>query len=479
MKKTYKYIMTVAVVMVGLIQFTSCNDANDWTVDPSLVKQRPPTDLKVELQDSATLDLSVQIGTIANAASYELQVSTSQLTSNGDLPVEGEIYTFDGITKDNFDKGKFIIKRSIDDNGKFTVEQNKTYYFRVRAIGKDGTVSNWYTNGQLYYGGISDETLAQSLMDNTTKNVKTNSDGEYVGPVLVTPATLWIGLTDVESTSLKLNWHETKYVTAKYLRNETLGEEIEVSQGTVNTKYTETTVWSYQWTGLEVEKEYTFSLLDEERNVISTVTKSTERDPIREISYFIGGFPTFATSDKDFTLNSVDANGNETDIFSGKFIVGSKMKSESKKSSNNGFISPFDKTKVFQPLSPGYVTESADGTNYNRISTGGSASSIELNIPARGRLYIYAGNGGTLTVTQYGDEEEELSKTVYDVPASIKYYANGGTEFMKTYVETEINGKKVVKTTLTWSKGIYLCGMHFVPWEEIPTSTPSADQPTE
>lgn len=464
---------------MGLLQFTSCNDANDWSVDSSVIKQRPPTDLKVEVKDSATLDLTVQIGTVESAESYELQASTSVLTSNGDLPVEGDIYTFSGITTDQFDKGKYIIKRSKEDNGQFTVEQNTKYYFRVRAIGKDGSKSNWYTNGQLYYGGVSDESLAEKLIENTTKNISTNSDGKPVGPVVETPATLWIGLSDVGSKSLKLNWHETKYVTARWLRNETIGgEDVGVEKGTENPKYTKTKVWTYEWTGLEVEKEYTFSLLDEDKNVISTLTKKTEIDPERAISYFLGGFPVFDAKSKDFTIKGKDINEDETDIFKGKFIVGGSMKSESKASKNNAFICTFDKSKKYQPLTPNYndATSGPDGTNYNRISTGGSGSSIELQIPASGRLYIYAGNGGILTVTQYhkdnpDDEDEEevvLSKTEYDVPASIKKYSDSeATEFIKAYVENEIDGKKVTRTTLTWSKGIYLCGMHFVPWKPI------------
>ena len=92
MKKTYKYIMTVAVILTGMLQLVSCDDANDWTVDPSVTKQRPPTSLSVEV-DSATLDMTIQIGTIAKAASYELQISESPLSSNDDLPVGGEIHS--------------------------------------------------------------------------------------------------------------------------------------------------------------------------------------------------------------------------------------------------------------------------------------------------------------------------------------------------------------------------------------------------
>ena len=157
MKKTFKYIMTVAVVLTGLLQLVSCKDSNnDWTTDPSVTKQRPPTSLSVEV-DSATLDLSVQIGTIANAASYDLQISESPLTSNASLPVEGEVFTISNIKEADFVNGKITIARK---NDQFEVKNNTTYYFRVRAIGKDNTVSNWYTNGMLYYGGIGNEKTA-------------------------------------------------------------------------------------------------------------------------------------------------------------------------------------------------------------------------------------------------------------------------------------------------------------------------------
>lgn len=472
MKKTYKYIVTVAVVLMGLLQFTSCNDANDWSVDSSVIKQRPPTDLKVEVKDSATLDLTVQIGTVESAESYELQASTSVLTSNGDLPVEGDIYTFSGITTDDFEKGKYIIKRSKEDNGQFTVEQNTKYYFRVRAIGKDGSKSNWYTNGQLYYGGVSDESLAEKLIENTTKNISTNSDGKPVGPVVETPATMWIRNLDVESDALTVNWHETDYVTAKYLRLETSGlDDVDISNVPTNPKYTKTKVWSYKWSGLEVDKEYTFSLLDADKNVISTVSRKTEYDPNLSISYFIGNFPVIAQKDADIVLKGKDADGNETELFQGLLKNGEKMKTEEKKSSDNAFISPFVKGDVFQPLSPGYKT-TADANKYNRISTGGSSSSIELTIPARGRLYIYMAsnknNSGVLTITQYGDEDVVLEETKLDIPYQIINLKSGGTEFLKAYVETEINGKKVVKTTLTWNQSEFLCGIHFAPWEAIP-----------
>ena len=461
MKKTYKYIVTVAVVLMGLLQFTSCNDANDWSVDSSVIKQRPPTDLKVEVKDSATLDLTVQIGTVESAESYELQASTSVLTSNGDLPVEGDIYTFSGITTDDFEKGKYIIKRSKEDNGQFTVEQNTKYYFRVRAIGKDGSKSNWYTNGQLYYGGVSDESLAEKLIENTTKNISTNSDGKPVGPVVETPATMWIGVTDVESTSLTINWHEIEYATAKWLRNDETGESKPVTDGTQNPDYTKTKVWYYSWTGLETEKEYTFSLLDEEGNVIASVTQATEAEPNRLISYFLGNFPEIAQKDPDFVLKGRDADGNETELFQGLIINGDKMKTESKKSSDNGFVSPFESNKSpFCPLSPGYVT-TADANKYNRVSTGGAASSIELDIPASGRLYIYAGNGGEITVSQGSADEGTLVESKLTVPAgSIKKFSEGGTKFLKAYVEKG-------KAKITWSKGIYLCGIHFTPWKPI------------
>lgn len=439
MKKTYKYIMTVAVILTGMLQLVSCDDANDWTVDPSVTKQRPPTSLSVEV-DSATLDMTIQIGTIAKAASYELQISESPLSSNDDLPVGGEIYSFTNITEDQFVNGKFTIERV---NELFTIEQDNTYYFRVRAIGQDGTVSNWYTNGMLYYGGVEDEKLAQKLIENTYYTLET-------------PAMMWIGDSDIDPDALTVNWHQTKYVTAKYLRNETLGTQIDVAEATKNEEYTKTKVWYYTWEGLEANKEYTFSLLDEEGNTIASVTKATEYAPEESFAFFIGSFPKFTASSPDFTLSSTDANGNESNLFTATFHIAAKMKTEAKTNSDNPFVYPFDKS-IFLPLSPGLNTKDTSN-KYNRISTGGAASSIELEIPAEGRLYIYAAcEKGVITLTQGTEEEENLVVSTLKSPKKIEKPA---TKFTKAYV-------KKGKATLKWTASTYICGIHFVPWEKI------------
>ena len=217
MKKIFKYIMSAALVLTGMMQLASCNDANDWTVDPSVTKQRPPTSLKVELADSASLNINVTIGTLQTAASYDLQVSESPLSSveaNDASTVKSAVWTFEGITVKDFKEGKYVIKRSKEDNGQFTVEQDKTYYFRARAVGSDGTKSNWFTNGLLYYGGVANEDLAQTLLENSYENNgNLNSTSS-----LTTPSLMWISDMDVESDALTINWHETDYATAKYLR---------------------------------------------------------------------------------------------------------------------------------------------------------------------------------------------------------------------------------------------------------------------
>ena len=124
MKKTYYFITTVAIILTGMLQLVSCKDSNnDWTTDSSVLKQRPPSSLTVEA-DSATLDLTVQIGTIANAAYYELQMSESQLTSNADIPVEGTIYTFSNIKESQFVDGKITIARK---NEQCEIKDNTTY----------------------------------------------------------------------------------------------------------------------------------------------------------------------------------------------------------------------------------------------------------------------------------------------------------------------------------------------------------------
>ena len=118
----YKYIMTVAIVLMGLLQFTSCNDANDWTVDTSVVKQRPPKSFKVELKDIRGDEnggplWKGTIGLVAGAKSYEVQMSKSPLTPNSNLPVDGEIYTM----KVDFDT----------DEGDLDIDQESSAGFRT------------------------------------------------------------------------------------------------------------------------------------------------------------------------------------------------------------------------------------------------------------------------------------------------------------------------------------------------------------
>lgn len=469
MKKIFKYIMSAALVVTGMMQFASCNDANEWTVDPSVTKQRPPTSLKVELADSASLDINVTIGTLANAVSYELQVSESPLSSveaNDAATVTSDVWTFDGIKVSDFQGGKYVLKR---DNGKFTIMQNTTYYFRVRAVGEDGTKSNWYTNGLLYYGSDGDEKIAQILLENSYNN---NSNLNSTSS-LTTPSVMWIGNMDINPNSLTINWHETDYSSAKYLRNESLegAPEVDISSAEKNPKYTKTTVWRYTWTGLEVDKEYTFSLLDENKNVLGTFTGKTEYEPDLSISYFFGVFPTIATGGTDIELDGISASDytTTTTLFKGKLINNGKFKTESKSYNDNAFASPFENGKLFLPLATeGYLTTKTTAKS-NRISTGSKDTKIELEIPADGRLYIYAGGKTTkLYVTQGSEEDGNLVTSEHNVPAAIKKYDDGGTDFMKAYVTKG-------KATITWGESIYLCGIHFVPWEAV-TSDSNAGQ---
>ena len=197
MKKKYNYIIAAAILLTGMLQLVSCKDSNnDWTTDPSVTKQRPPSSLTVEV-DSATLDMSIQIGTIAKAAYYELQMSESALTSNEDIPVEGAIYTFNNITEDQFVNGKITISRQ---NEQCEIKDNTTYYFRVRAIGQDGTISNWYTNGMLYYGGIDNENTAKRMMANACYSIDT-------------PALLWVNDNDIDPDAMTISWYVPNYVT--------------------------------------------------------------------------------------------------------------------------------------------------------------------------------------------------------------------------------------------------------------------------
>ena len=440
MKKTYYFITTVAIILTGMLQLVSCKDSNnDWTTDSSVLKQRPPSSLTVEA-DSATLDLTVQIGTIANAAYYELQMSESQLTSNADIPVEGTIYTFSNIKESQFVDGKITIARK---NEQCEIKDNTTYYFRVRAIGNDNTVSNWYTNGMLYYGGISNEKTAERMLANACYSIDT-------------PSLMWVNDNDVDPDALTISWHDTDYSTVATIRNETLGTEVSASSATQNPDYTKVKVWYYKWDGLEANKAYTFSLLDDAGNVITTMTMSTESAPNMSLAHSILAW------EKDD-------------------VIGLKGESKVVHDPDNYFTIIFNEESAANAgyTNTGkYYCQTPDKKVYTspyRVQVK-NTNTLEFIVPESGRMYLYAnGSPTTYELSKYigkaedgADMWEVIQRVTVKKDDKTPIEDEGGStrnciRFVKLKLNGAVDGK--YKLAPTASKSCYYYGFVFVPDE--------------
>ena len=438
MKKKYNYIIAAAILLTGMLQLVSCKDSNnDWTTDPSVTKQRPPSSLTVEV-DSATLDMSIQIGTIAKAAYYELQMSESALTSNEDIPVEGAIYTFNNITEDQFVNGKITISRQ---NEQCEIKDNTTYYFRVRAIGQDGTISNWYTNGMLYYGGIGNENTAERMMANACYSIDT-------------PALLWVNDNDIDPDALTISWHETDYATVATIRNETLGTEVSASSAIQNPDYTKVKVWYYKWDGLEANKAYTFSLLDAAGNVITTMTMSTEYAPNMALAHSI------------LTWEKED-------------VIGVKGESKIVHDPDNYFTIIFNEESAANAgyTNTGkYYCQTPDKKVYTspyRVQVK-NTNTLEIWVPESGRLYLYAnGSPTTYEVSKFigkdedkKDQWERIQKVTVKKDDKTPIKDEGGStrnciKFAKLKLSGAVDGR--YKIAPTASKSCYYYGFVFVP----------------
>ena len=440
MKKTYYFIITAAIMLTGMLQLVSCKDSNnDWTTDTSALKQRPPSSLTVEA-DSATLDLTVQIGTIANAAYYELQMSESPLTSNADIPVEGTIYTFSNITESQFVNGEITITRK---NEQCEIKDNTTYYFRVRAIGNDNTVSNWYTNGMLYYGGISNEKTAERMLANACYSIDT-------------PSLMWVNDNDVDPDALTISWHDTDYSTVATIRNETLGTEVSASSATQNPDYTKVKVWYYKWEGLEANKAYTFSLLDDAGNVITTMTMSTESAPNMSLAH------SYLAWEKDD-------------------VIGLKGESKVVHDPDNYFTIIFNEESAANAgyTNTGkYYCQTPDKKVYTslyRVQVK-NTNTLEFIVPESGRMYLYAnGNPTTYELSKYigkaedgSDMWEVIQRVTVKKDDKTPIEDEGGStrncfRFVKLKLNGAVDGK--YKLAPTASKSCYYYGFVFVPDE--------------
>ncbi|MBR2184933.1 MAG: hypothetical protein IJ897_05870 [Prevotella sp.] len=441
MKKTYNYIIAAAIILTSMLQLVSCKDSNnDWTTDPSVIQQRPPSSLTIEV-DSATLDMSIQIGTIAKAAYYELQMSESPLTSNEDIPVEGTVYTINNITEDQFVDGKISIKRQ---NEYCEFKEDHTYYFRVRAIGQDGTISNWYTNGMLYSGDIGNAQTAKRMTENTYCMVET-------------PSILWIDDSEIDPDALTTRWHETDYITVAKIRNETTNVEHDVSEATKDTDYTKVKVWYYKWEGLEVNKAYTFSLLDAAGNVIKTITQSTEYAPNMSLAHSI-----LAWKKEDV----IGAKGESKVVYDPDNYFSITFNEES--AANSNYVGPSDNKKYYcqTPDKKVYIS------NY-RVQVK-NTNTLEVKVPESGRLYLYAnGSPTTYEVSKFigkddddNDQWERIQKVTVKKDDKTPIQDEGGStrqcyKFAKLKLSGAVDGR--YKIAPTASKSCYYYGFVFVP----------------
>ena len=366
----YKYIMTVAIVLMGLLQFTSCNDANDWAVDPSVKRQYAPTSLKMEL-DLKEHKPKVTFGQpLGNTKKYELQMSLSPLYSNADIAVEGEIFT--RIYEKDIETDKLTL---VEDNFPRLVENN-IYYFRARAISEDGSVSKWYTNGSIYNGGVTDASLEKKLIAHTAE-ADPNKNSVCV---LEVPPVLWDIDTDVDYITVR--WHEIKYAEIAYLRitdaDGNVVEDKDASNATLlEETYSEeddTKLYELKCDGLEKNKDFNFSLLDADKNEITSMASATEETPNMDLAMSITiedeGFDKakfVAGKKQEYTVTSNEVNGKTfTVTFKNNSASGWTVKR------NDWVANP-----VKQALS------------FNNRGQLKANDEVEVELPCEGRLYIY------------------------------------------------------------------------------------------
>lgn len=430
---------------MGLLQFTSCDKDNDWTVDSSVIKQYPPTSLKVDV-DLKTHMVKGTIGAISGVASYEIQMSKSPLPSNANIPVEGEIFTA------KFEYNDETGDISLADKGFPRVEENTTYYFRVRAIGKDGSVSNWYTNGSLYNGGVTDATLEKKLIEHTYA-----ADGDKNSVCCITvPPIMWE--TDVDEDYVTVRWHEINFAKITTLRvntpeGEQVGQDVDVSsQEPLEETYSEeddTKLYEKTIDGLDLATNYVVSLLDEEGNVITKVNTATENTPNMKLAMSI----TIDKLDKDkFMTKSVPYSVTSEEVDGRTFSV------------------------IFNNESAGGWTADRDdwvanpvkkAINFKARAQLKKNTTVTINVPCNGRLFIYGYNKTTLTATHIDSEGEKVkdweitpSSTKQKIP-TVEDESVIQNAYMSYHKRINVaNGE----TTLTiGSESFYFYGFCFVP----------------
>ena len=441
----YKYIMTVVIVLMGLLQFTSCDDANDWTVDSSVLKQYPPTSLKVDV-DLKTHMVKGSIGAISGVASYEIQMSKSPLSSNASIPVEGEVFTA------TFEKSEETGDISLADGGFPRLEENTTYYFRVRAIGKDGSISNWYTNGSLYNGGVTDAALEKKLIEHTYA-----ADGDKNSVCCITvPPIMWE--TDVDEDYVTVRWHEIKFAKITTLRVETpegekVGQDVDVSsEDPLEETYSEdddTKLYEKTIDGLDLATNYVVSLLDEEGDVITKVNTATENTPDMNLAMSVTKDKLekerFMTKGVAYPVTSDEVGGRTFSVTFNNESAGGWTADR-----NDYVANPVKKAIKF-----------------NARAQLKKKNTVTIKVPCKGRLYIYGYNKTTLTASHVdsgGDKvtdwEITTSTTKQKIP-TVEDESVVQNAYMSYHKRINVVNQEVTLTI--GSESFYFYGFCFVP----------------
>lgn len=396
MKNIYSFLTLIVVLLAGMT--ISCSpERNEWNTDSSASRQYAPSSLTAEI-DSFSLDMTITIGTVAKAASYEVQFSQQQLLSGFD--------DTQGIPTISTTESEITIPRNDPRLGEHGITENAAYYVRVRAISPDGTKSKWFTNGMNYNEGfVSSADLAEMLKKNAAYKV-------------TAPAGLWI--TNIEETSMKLNWYmlptssskaEKAYCQApSYIINETLkaaGEDESVYKHTLTVD--EIAEYQYDWLNLEVGKSYEFSLYDENNLRIGYATESTEYAPNMELAMSITvneisndvvtdpktgeektGKTMFTTKGEPYTIRSAnDFNGEKFVVTFNNETAGGWAESR-----NDWVSNPVNKA-----------------LNFKIRAQVKKNTTVDFTFPANGRFYIYGYGTTTNQLTQDGQEVQEFTTT--------------------------------------------------------------------
>lgn len=426
----------------------SCSpDENDWSTDPSAKRLYSPSSLEAVI-DSFSLDMTVTIGAVANAAKYQVQFSQQPLLSGFDET--------EGIPTVETEGTEVTIPRSDPRLGEGGIKENAIYYVRARVIDANGNKSKWYSNGMLYDDGfISDESIADLLKKNAAYRVPA-------------PAGLWI--TGIEEHSMKLNWYmlptssskaERAYCGApSYIINETLkneGAEESVYKHSITEEELE--AYIYEWADLEVGKAYEFSLYDVNGTRIGNATESTEYAPNMDLAMSI----TVNDINNDVVVNP--ETGEEISGKAAFMTKGTPYTIASEKDFNEKkFVVTFNNETA------GGWTESRNdwvsnpvnrALNFDIRAQVKKNTTVEFSFPSKGRLYIYGYGDTTDQLTQDGQDVQEFTTssikqkipTVDDESVTQNAYIS--------YKLRVVEGPGVLKIDNAYS--MYFFGFCFVP----------------